>query len=70
MSIANVLSSMSKWLNLKLTGIGAMVFAVIWVLTNYSINVSNPLLSELAGFAAIGLAILAVADALNGGISD
>ncbi|GAA0230891.1 hypothetical protein GCM10009000_052800 [Halobacterium noricense] len=61
---------MTKWLNLKLTGIGAVVFAVIWLLANYSMNVSNPLLSKLSGITAIGLSILAVVDALNGGISD
>ncbi|WP_266077731.1 hypothetical protein [Haladaptatus caseinilyticus] len=61
---------MSNWLNLKLTGIGAMIFAVIWALTNYSMAVSNPLLTKLAGITAICLAVIAVADALNGGIAD
>ncbi|WP_435154379.1 hypothetical protein [Haladaptatus sp. DFWS20] len=57
-------------MNLKLTGMGAMIFAVVWALTNYSTNVSNPFLAKLAGVAAVGLAVIAVADALHGGISD
>lgn len=57
-------------MNLKLTGIGAMIFAVIWALTNYSTNVSIPLLAKLAGVAAVGLAVIAVVDSLHGGISD
>ncbi|MCO8244111.1 hypothetical protein [Haladaptatus sp. AB643] len=61
---------MGNWLNLKLTGIGAMIFALVWALTNYSIHVSNPFLTQFAGVAAIGLAVFAVADALHGGLSD
>ncbi|MFH5798916.1 hypothetical protein [Haladaptatus sp. DYF46] len=61
---------MPNWLNLKLTGVGAMICGLVWVLTTYSVRVSNPSLSWLAGVAGIFLAVLAVADALDGGLSD
>lgn len=61
---------MPNWLNLKLTGVGAMICGLVWVLTTYSVRVSNPFLAQLAGVAGVCLAILAVADALNGGLTD
>jgi phosphatidylglycerophosphate synthase len=61
---------MPNWLSLKLTGVGAMICGLVWVLTTYSVRVSNPLLAQLAGVAGVCLAILAVADALDGGLTD
>ncbi len=61
---------MPNWLNLKLTGVGAMICGLVWVLTTYSVRVSNPFLARLAGVAGVCLAIFAVADALNGGLTD
>ncbi|WP_227354420.1 hypothetical protein [Haladaptatus salinisoli] len=59
-----------RWVDLKLTGIGATVFAIIWALTHYSVRVANPELRAFAGVSAVVLAVLTVADALRGGISD
>ncbi|GKZ12342.1 hypothetical protein SAMN05444342_0072 [Haladaptatus paucihalophilus DX253] len=61
---------MPNGLNLKLTGVGAMICGVVWVLTTYSVRVSNPFLARLAGVVGVGLAALAVVDALDGGLSD
>ncbi len=61
------MKDMENPLNLKLTSMGAMIFAVIWALTNYSMHVSNPFLTRLAGVAGVGLAVL---DALHGGLSN
>ncbi len=61
---------MQKWIDLRLTGVGAMIFAVLWVLTNYSIRTSSPFLTRLAGVVAITLAIVTVIDALRGGLTD
>ncbi|WP_458204808.1 hypothetical protein [Haladaptatus sp. NG-SE-30] len=59
-----------NWVDLQLAGIGAVIFAVIWALTNYSVQIADPELTFFAGATAVVLGIATVADALHGGLSD
>lgn len=55
---------------IKLTGTGAFVFFVLWLILQFFMVATDPIMKTVAFVVFIGLAVVAVLDAIRGGLGD